>query len=115
MQLLLLSAALTLGGCSLFEHQRSPPPIAANATNAEQEAECERLRESMRTAQQHQQRAPTLSADHNIVSAAQAKADNTLQDLQDRYDAQNCAAAALPPRAKTPPLPPAPGAGGVLQ
>jgi hypothetical protein len=105
----LLVATLTISGCGLFP-QRSSATAATASNPSERQDECERLREQIRTAQQQGRRAPTTSADQTIVSAAQAKADQRVEDLQSQYDAQNCTAAdRQPQREKTPPLPPAPG------
>ena len=106
-------AAALLSGCSLFHHERAETTAAAG-TSATQQDECERLGAQIRGQQQRERQAPTTSTDENIVNAAQAKADHSLDDLQAQYDAQNCSSAARPPaRAKTPPLPAAPG--GPLQ
>jgi hypothetical protein len=107
--------ALILTGCSLF-HREPAPTASTPSTPAEQQAECARLAAEIRTYQEKQRRAPTVSADEDIVRAAEAKADKGLEDLQAQYEDMDCSAAALPPtRARTPLLPPAPAPGGVLQ
>jgi len=108
-----LSAALLLSACSLFHHEPADRSAAAG-TSAPQEDECEHLRAQIRAQQQRERQAPTTSTDENIVNAAEAKADHRLDDLQSQYDAQNCSNSDRPPaRARTPPLPAAPG--GPLQ
>ncbi len=104
---------LIMTGCSWFH--RPPDTVTATpSTPAEQQAECARLAAEIRTYQAKQRQAPTISTDEDIVNAAEAKADNRLEDLQSQYNDMDCSAAALPPaRARIPPLPPAPG--GVLQ
>jgi hypothetical protein len=106
-----LSVALLTTACSLFHHESDTR--AAAGTSATQEDECERLRTQIRAEQQRERQAPTTSTEENIVNAAQAKADRRVDDLQAQYDSQNCSSAARPARAKTPPLPAAPG--GSLQ
>jgi hypothetical protein len=107
------AAALTLTGCSYF-HNTPATAAATPSTPAEQQAQCAQLAAEIRTYQAKQRQAPTISTDEDIVNAAEAKADNRLEDLQSQYNDMDCSAAALPPaRARTPPLPPAPG--GVLQ
>ena len=108
-----LSVTLLASACSLFHHEPSESHATAS-TSATQQDECERLRTQIRAEQQRERQAPTTSTDENIVNAAQAKADHRLDDLQSEYEAQNCSSAARPPaRAKSPPLPAAPG--GPLQ
>jgi hypothetical protein len=105
-----LSATLLVSACSLFHHDAR---TAASTSSADQDG-CERLRVQIRTEQQRERQAPTTSTDENIVNAAQAKADHSLDDLQSQYDAQNCSSAERPPaRSRTAPLPAAPG--GPLQ
>jgi hypothetical protein len=113
----LLTAALLLASCADAPVLRSrvDANIAAPTnSNDPVAAQCQQLRDQIRANQEQQREAVTLSTNPQIVAAAQAKADQHVDQLRDRMDELDCADQQLdtpktaPPRIT--PLPPAPNA-----
>ncbi len=108
---------LLLAGCSSVPVLRSragdAPAIAMPAEGTDAvAAECEQLRAQLRSNQQAVREAPTISTSPEIVAAAQARADQRIDETRARLDELDCPSErdgdVKRPRPLAP-LPPAPG------
>jgi len=121
----LLSGAVFLSGliaCSdmslpVLRSRASAPtePIVPPGSADPRAAQCDDLRAQIRTNRQALREAPTLSTSPEIVAAAQAKADQHIDELRARMDELDCGADETAPSEAAgksrplAPLPPAPG------
>jgi hypothetical protein len=103
-----------------FHHRQTAPVPAAPADQAnpsgeasQSDDECADLLGKIRQSQEERREAIATSVSPDIVSAAQGKADQRIEDLRRRYDELDCpsdeADATTRPH-RQPPLQPAPGA-----
>jgi hypothetical protein len=90
----LMAAALLLMSCSdppvlrsSLDSQSSAPPNS----NDPVAAQCQQLRDQIRSNQETQREADTLSSNPQIIAATQAKADQRIEQLRDRLDELDCA------------------------
>jgi hypothetical protein len=113
----LLTAALLLAGCTdppVLRSRVDANMAAPTDSNDPVAAQCQQLRDQIRANQEQQREAVTFSTNPQIVAAAQAKADQRVDQLRDRMDVLDCAdqqpdaPKTAPPRIT--PLPPAPNA-----
>lgn len=113
-----LGACLLLAGLSGCEginwpfhhHDEPPPPQVGNDLDAD--AACQNLLAQIRQSQQDRRVAAATSTDPDIVSAAQGKADQRIEELRRHYDELDCPASdvnATTRPHREPPLQPAPG------
>jgi hypothetical protein len=89
----LLGAVLAQTACSDPPVLRSRADSAISApTNSSDPvaAQCQQLRDQIRVDQESQREAITISTNPQIVAAAQAKADQRVDQLRDRLDALDC-------------------------
>lgn len=111
----MLLAMLAQTSCS------DPPVLRSRAdasvslnTNSDDpvSAQCQQLRDQIRVDQESQREAVTISTNPQIVAAAQAKADQRIDQLRDRLDALDCPEQSKRDAAgpRLAPLPPAPNA-----
>jgi hypothetical protein len=115
----LAAVLLSVAGCSDFDVpmlrsrvNAEPSVIAAAPADGSDPvpAECEQLREQIRSNQEAVREAPATSTSPQIVAAEQAKADKRIDDMRSRLDDLDCPSSdsgPAPPRLA--PIPPAPG------
>ena len=106
---------LALGGCGEFSwpyHRDTTATIPVSPSGADAvAAECDSIRTEIRANQETRREAPTTTTVSDIVDAAQAKADQRIEELQQRADALDCPSEPSGPPIRTPPLQRAPGGG----
>jgi hypothetical protein len=111
-------ASLWLAACS-----DGPPVLRSRAdanisaptnSNDPVAAQCEQLRDQIRSNQESQREAVTISTNPQIVAAAEGKADQRIDQLRNRMDSLDCADQekqdASSPSSRIAPMPPAPNA-----
>jgi hypothetical protein len=110
----LMGAALLLASCSDPPVLRSSldSQISAPAnSNDPVAAQCQQLRDQIRSNQETQREADTLSTNPQIIAATQAKADQRIERLRDRMDELDCGhqdphdTTGIAPRTAAPPTP----------
>lgn len=111
--LTLMSAALTLIGCSdgppiVLRTQAVTSTPSSSTGDASDASECADLHAQIRAYSEQRREAPATSTSNVIVQAQQGKDDKHIDDLQQQLDDLNCPAETGGP-GRTAPLPPAPG------
>lgn len=113
--ILAAAVALIIAGCSdgppVLRGSRSNNVSAIRAGGEGSDSECADLRAQIRANMEDRREAPTTSTSPVIVQAAQGKADQRIDDLQQRLDELDCPAEVRndPGTRPPPPLQPAPG------
>jgi hypothetical protein len=110
----LLALAASCSGDLPVLRSQADSRITASADSADPAAaQCQTLRDQIRSNQESEREAPTISTSPQIVAAAQGKADQRIDELQSRLDTLDCANEGSPDSRSRPriaPLPPAPNA-----
>ena len=104
-----LSLACCSGGVVLRSQADQHVTAPSNSSDPAA-AQCQQLRDQIRTDQESVREAPTISTSPQIVAAAEGKADQRIQDLRDQLDSLDCADDGHSPHSSVPPLPAAPNA-----
>jgi hypothetical protein len=110
------AALLLLSSCSQLPVLRSQADAHITAPTDSSDpaaAQCQALRDQIRSNQESLREAPTISTSPQIVAAAQGRADQRIEELRARLDSLDCASDSDANTARKPrlaPLPPAPNA-----
>jgi len=115
---LLMSACLagSLAGCSdgppMLRSQVADAISAPANSDDPAAAQCQQLRDQIRANQESEREAPSFSTSPQIVAAAEGKADQRINDLQNRMDTLGCEEQPKETsgNGRVAPLPPAPNA-----
>jgi hypothetical protein len=110
---LLVLAASCSDGLPVLRSQADSRITASPNSADPAAAQCQALRDQIRSNQESGREAPTISTSPQIVAAAEGKADQRIDELQSRLDTLDCADQGNPDahsKARIAPLPPAPNA-----